>query len=218
MTEGVTVALPVGPFEANQRWLYDAIESVQKQTHHPFIELLLIDDGADLPLPDLFSDAVRVWKCPWRVGVAHAFNFGVGLASYDLVFFMGSDDTLEPECIEKCVEAWEKNERKDGYYHVPIRYMDTGDEQGVPCNYAMITKGLWELTGGFPPETAVGAPDAAFISMLMKHRPDLLCKVGGGKPLVNYRRHEESDTVKRAPWQAAILEVRKVLTESPPWM
>lgn len=212
----ITVAIPVGPYPANKRWLDEALYSVYEQTHRPD-EVLIVDDMAGIE--DNYY-GTRVWYSPWRLGVAHAFNMGVALARNDLVFLMGSDDTLEPKCLERCIKEWEKNNKKDAYYYTGIRYMDNDEKQGLACGYALVTKGLWRKTGGFPVESAVGAPDAAFVSILMVHHKGSLVQVAGGVPLVNYRRHNESDTAGRLPWQGAILETRDVLTNTwkkPEW-
>lgn len=213
----ITVVIPVGPFEANKRWLHDALDSVNGQTM-PCSEILVISDMADLS--DQYIPGCTVWKSPWRLGVAHAFNFGVALAKNELVFLMGSDDLLEPNCLEECYKAWEKNHQADAYYYCGIRYMDDGETQTVPCGYALTTKGFWHRTGGFPIQSAVGAPDAAFISILLVHNSMSLVPVAGGAPLVNYRRHSESDTAGKAEWQGVILETRNIVTRNwvrPEW-
>ena len=242
MNPGVTVAIPVGPLPAHQRWLLEAVESVRAQTMRA--NILLIDDMADVPrwcgghwqrwevedvdpaknldpaMEHCWGGSLAgcyLWAAPWHLGVAHAFNFGVALAPDDLVFMLGADDELEPECLERCVEAWEATGRQDAYFWVPITYMDTGEQQGLACNAAMVTKGLWRRTGGFAPESAVGAPDAAFISSMLAHHPEALVRASG-PPLYRYRRHGDTDTATRGPWQGAILESRRLLTElwSPP--
>ena len=215
--EPITVAIPVGPSSANKQWLLDAIASCRGQTHPP-AEILLIDDMADLS--DVYlGPSCKVWKSPWLLGVASAFNMGVALASTELVFMLGSDDTLEPKCLEMCVRTYEKNDRADAYYWTSLHYMD-GEDQALPCNAAMVTKGFWRKTGGFPPETASGAPDAALISMLMVKMPGSLVGVSLGHPLYNYRRHQGTDTASRAPWQGVILSTRDILSanwQAPNW-
>lgn len=216
----ITVAIPVGPNPANKRWLQEALDSVRQQTMQPS-EILFIDDMADLKSSDYEGIAYnRIWCSPWRLGVASAFNFGVALANNDLVFLMGSDDVLEPECLEKCFGAWQKNMKADAYYYTGIRYMDDGETQTVPCGYALVTKGFWRKTGGFPIESGSGAPDAAFISICLVHHSESLIAVADGVPLVNYRRHQESDTASKDSWQGVILETRDILTRNwkkPEW-
>lgn len=213
MGDGVTVCIPVGPSVANRRWLFDAVQSVQRQTLREPIELLLIDDMAGLPEPDLLAWNVRVWHAPWRLGVAHAFNFGVMLAQHERVFMLGSDDWLEPTCLVQCLQTYNALLCPEAaYLYVNVRYSDSRPDQFVPCNAAMVTKELWRQTGGFPVESASGAPDAALISILMRHRPETLYHVPG-PPLYNYRVHDDTDTAQRGPWQGVILETRNLLTE-----
>ena len=152
---------------------------------------------------------------PFRLGVAHAFNFGVILDPSDYTIMLGSDDTLEPDCIEECERAlyvWRKNPY--AYYYLGVKYMDTGEIQISPCNAAMVGKPLWRRTGGFPIESASGAPDAALVSILLAHgeRAGWLYPGADGKPLYNYRRHAETDTAGRGPWQGVILETRDLVT------
>jgi len=238
---GITVAIPVGPFSTDQQWLEECLASVQEQTCEAD-EILLIDDMAGLKLgPSAFSledgsylvddmrikfGGCRIWKSPWRLGVAHAFNFGVALAENELVFMLGADDTLHPECLERCAAAYEKDEpstRDLTYYFVGVQYLDgrVDDKQFVPCNAAMVTKSLWQRCGGFAVESASGAPDAALISVMMVHpEAGRFTGVGEGMCLYNYRPHTNTDTAKRGAWQGVILETRNVLTrdwKQPEW-
>ncbi len=225
-TPKVTVAIPVGPETHHQQWLDESIASVIKQTYRHVDEILLIDDMADLPQPDLLSDAVRVWRSPWRLGVASAMNFGVALAKNELVFMLCSDDTLHPECIARCVDAYKKIPEEDqerSYFFVGVKYLDDREEneQFVPCGAAMVTKSLWKLNGGFQPESSSGAPDAALISTMMVHREaGQYVGVGQGISLYNYRPHPNSDTAGRYEWQGVILSTRDLLTKDwrrPTW-
>lgn len=213
----ISVVIPVGPYPANKQWLDEAIESVRAQTYTPD-ELLLIDDGAGLPevLPSM-DDWLRVVRMPWRTGISHAFNYGVAIAYHELVFLLGSDDTLEPTCLERCVQAWEVLNRKDAYYSVAVRYMDTGEMQSAPCNAAMVTKGFWRLSGGFPIESSVGCGDSMLLSICLAHGLPVY-EVGyvlgetEQKPLYNYRRHPGTWTARLADRQHIIHDVRDAVT------
>lgn len=215
MDNKVTVTIPVGPFAANKRWLREAIQSVEAQTY-PVDELLIIDDMAHLTPEDIQTEngITHVWQSPWRLGVAHAFNFGVALAQNELVFMLGSDDWLEPECINLCVKEYGRAEKSDNtYFYIGVHYSDGREDQSIPCNAAMVTKSLWEQTGGFPIEASTGAPDAAFCSIFWSH-PEI-CKfmaVADGRPLYNYRVHDETDTAGRGSWQGIILQTRDLVT------
>jgi len=223
----ISVVIPVGPSQANRRWLLEAQESLERQTLIPD-EIVFINDGRastqekDYCRPSFILENTMIhhYTPPWKLGVAHAFNFGVALARNECVFMLGSDDTLEPECLERCVEAYEGSGSRDAYYWVPVKYMHDGSIQHVPCGAAMVTKGLWQMTGGFPTEAAVGASDAALLSIMMVHMPDRIVQVGS-KPLYNYRSHPESDTSLKMPhWHQIIVDTRNVLTsewKAPEW-
>ncbi len=214
----ITVAIPVGPYPSCTRWLDQALWSVQRQTM-PADEIILIDDMAGLKAEDY--PGCTIWRAPWRLGCADGWNIGISLARNDLVFMMASDDSMEPGCLGACWQEWQRRKNKLGYYHVTIRYCPEAGMrapkdliQDLPCNAAMVHKELWRHTGGFPPEAGIGAPDAAFISVLLAHDGDAGCliPVTKGTPLYNVRVHREQDTAGRMPYQRAILDVRNVLT------
>lgn len=222
----VSVTIPVGPHEANKRWLDEAILSVLAQTYR-VDEILIIDDMANLDAIGGRADPpiIHVWKSPWLLGVAHAFNFGVALAENELVFMLGSDDWLEPRCIEACVNVYNKLPHPEkAFLFVGVRYSDDREdnEQFIPCNAAMVTQSLWKRCGGFPIESSSGAPDAALISIMMKN-PDAGEYIGvgdGRRPLYNYRVHPETDTAGRQPWQGVVLQTRDIVTsqwKKPEW-
>lgn len=211
----ISVVIPVGPSEANKRWLDEAIESCRTQTYTPD-ELLLIDDGAGLKDTDL-SGWVKTIKMPWRTGISHAFNYGIMLAAHELVFMLGSDDTLEPTCLERCVQAYEALHGKDAYYAVTVKYMDTGEIQSAPCNAAMVTKGFMHISGGFPIESSVGCGDSMLLSICLAHSLPVY-QVGyvlgedPELPLYNYRRHNGTWTAGLAQRQEIIHLTRDAVT------
>lgn len=217
----ITVTIPVGPFKTNVLWLDEAMNSIFAQTLRPD-EVLIICDGASIPRDYYYrySDNrtyTRVWRAPWRLGISHAFNFGVMMAVEECVFMLGSDDTLEPTCLEKCMEAYNKNWQLNAYYSVPIRYMDTQEIQTAPCNAAMTTKTFWKQTGGFPIETAIGIGDSTFLSICIKHKlPVRWIGEDTGQPdvpLYNYRRHPDIHTYKLGPWWGVVDSIRNIATE-----
>lgn len=227
----ISIALPVGPKKEHRRWLGECLESLRNQTLPP-TDIVLVDDmagidPAELPEWDNKAPHIRLWRAPWRMGCAPGWNVGISLAQSDLVFMMGADDWLEPEACEHMVNAWRANRDPLGYYHLTVRYQPqypggplpagTPDPpvQTLPCNAAFVHKALWKHTGGFPPEVGVGAPDAAFISILLgqKGRAGHLIPVSEGTVLYNWRLHPWQDTAERGPYQGAILAVRNALTE-----
>lgn len=210
----VSVVIPVGPFPSNVLWLPEALESVLNQTLYPD-EIIVIDDGAGLDLTE-YEDTY-VWHAPWRMGISHSFNVGVGLSRSECVFMLGSDDTLEPTCLEKCMESYSYRKEQPGYYSVPIRYMDDLSIQTAPCNAAMVTRSFWRMTGGFPIESAVGVGDSMLLSICLKHKLPVYWvghDVGqDDTPLYNYRRHPDIHTYKLGPYWGAIDSLRNTVTE-----
>lgn len=204
-TVPITVTIPVGPYPSNRRWLEECLLSINAQTVAPE-EVLLIDDQAGLY--DIHG--VTIWRTPWRSGVAHAFNFGVGQARNNLVIMLGSDDKLLPRAVEMSWEAWQYYHDPLGYYAFIIKY-DNGKVQDTPCNGAMVTKDLWKFTGGFPPESAIGGCDTWLLSLLMigEGRFGNIYKIGD-EPYYWYREHPETDTVEHRKWWGLVEVGREV--------
>jgi len=214
----ITVVIPVGPQPAYKKWLPECIESVRNQTVDD-IEILIIDDMAFLNIEDLcewneitgrleidswgkrsyyVNDIpISMWDSPWLLGVAHAFNFGVALADHECVFMIGSDDKMYPTCLESCLEEYEKQNKRDGWYNVTVDLSD-GTAMNLPNNTCMVTKGLWKMTGGFPLQSTIGGPDALLLSIMLKHMPDRIFQVKEHTPLCWLRVHEHQETRRSA--------------------
>lgn len=217
----VSIVVPVGPHAADKQYLNDCLLSVMIQSQTPD-EIIIVDDMAGLAgqLWDNRICPMRVWESPWRLGVAHAFNVGVSLARNQFVVLLGADDKLLPGAVEMGIRAAGENGYRDGYYFFGVEYSDGRRPQTEPCGAAMVTKGLWKETGGFPVESSSGASDAALVSILMIHRPDAIIPIDDARPHYWYRVHDQSDTSRLGPWQGVILETRNVATqlwEKPEW-
>lgn len=213
----ISVVIPVGPYPANKRWLKECIQSVVDQTIYPELQILIVEDGAKIVPEDIDIECViDHYIMPWRTGISHAFNYGVMYSQYDLAFMLGSDDTLEPTCLEQCYDSYLKRDKADGYYSVPIRYMDTEEVQTAPCNAAMVTKGFWRMSGGFPIETSLGIGDSTLLSICIKHKLPVYWvgedTAAPETPLYNYRRHPDIHTYK-INWGIAA-PLRSHLTEA----
>lgn len=225
----ITVTIPVGPFAANKKWLDECVDSVLKQDDPP-TEILFIGDQASINWHDYIAKVrvrvvealydfpyhmeVNCWETPWLSGVAHAFNFGVALAANEHVVMLGSDDLLEPWAIGDLKAALAKYGDPYGYYFYDIKYMDTGEVQDLPCNAAAVTKALWAKNGGFPPESAAGAPDTMLISIMMGNGRDAgsLRHIESKAPPYLYRRHDQTDTATRP--RIELTNIRDILTST----
>lgn len=217
----IAVVIPVGPEEHHARWLGECIASVAAQSRPPD-RIVMVDDMhggllaqhlMDTGLP--FPEAVTLWRPPWRLGVASAFNCGVALAHQagcDLALMLGADDLLEPRVLERVVQRYETGGRLDGYYWCDVIYQ-SGEEQGVPCNNAAVTAGFMRYTGGLPIEASSGAMDAALISALLVHNPDLLMHVPGNfESRFWSRQHPDQETARMGAYGAANGIIRDVFT------
>lgn len=148
-------------------------------------------------------------------------NFGVSLAPTEYVLMMSADDRLAPNCAEVVQAHIEKAQYTlRTYYGLVLEYMDTGEQQNLACGAAVVSKTLWKNTGGFVPESAIGAPDAAFLSSIWKSTEFRIEMIGDGVPLYFYRRHGESETSSRGEWWNLIEPSRDIITRTfskPKW-
>ena len=228
----ISVVVPIGPNPVYRQYIHDCLKSISEQTSKP-TEVVIVDDQAHLTHEELKSFMFILsnggihlvhYKTPWLSGVAHAFNFGVALAHNELVFMLGSDDTLRPWCLMDCMNTYNKINDPKGYYYVDVQYSDTGETQNLACHAAMVTKHLWQLNGGFPVESALGAPDTILISIMLgaKGKAGHLHRVESDQPPYLYRRHNLTDTASRGSrYHGPLIDVRNTLTatwQPPTWV
>lgn len=102
----VTVVLPIYNVE---KYLDRCISSVVEQTYKN-LEIILVDDGS----PDRCPDICEEWAArDARIKVIHKINAGLGMArntgiehaSGEYICFFDSDDYIEPNTIEVCVQV-----------------------------------------------------------------------------------------------------------------
>lgn len=197
MSLPISVIVPVGPQPEYLQYLEECLESIYQNDPD---EVILIDDMAHLDtqwplLNDYLDKDVMYYQNPWLCGCAMSWNFGVSYSRNEMCFLMGSDDKLMPYCLEGCVNAWETHDKLDGWYNVTCQ-LPNGDLQDLPNNAAAITKGLWQLTGGFGP-SAFAAPDAWLLSIMMVHMPQRIIQVDKGTPYYFVREHKAQDTPRQ---------------------
>lgn len=94
----------VMPFRDTPAELFSAaVESLRGQTLQSW-ELIVVDDASERPPAAVSDPRVRIVRASERGGPSAARNLGLGEASADYVFFLDSDDLLEPTALEK--HAW----------------------------------------------------------------------------------------------------------------
>lgn len=89
-------------------WLDECIDSVLSQTFSD-LELILVDDGSTDASPAICDKRA---ECDGRVRVFHNANgganaarrYGVERAQGEFVYFLDSDDTIDPDTLEKGLE------------------------------------------------------------------------------------------------------------------
>ncbi|GAG53220.1 unnamed protein product [marine sediment metagenome] len=117
---------------------------------------------------------------------------------------LGSDDRLEPPAVESCLAQYAASGNRDAYYFMPFKHgfrASEGDQDedrlatGEITNMAMVTKGLWRATGGFPLVGAIGPCDYIMGVVLEKAGvPIIPIKPLHGVSLCWSRVHQQNDT------------------------
>ena len=85
------------------------LESVFAQSYRP-IDYVVIDGGSTdgtLDLIKSFENRIDRWISEPDRGISHAFNKGLAVSTGRYVGFINADDWLEPDQIEKAVDALE---------------------------------------------------------------------------------------------------------------
>lgn len=99
--EKVRVSVVI-PFFSNIEWLFEAIDSVLKQSYY-VDEIIVVNDGSkeDLSRLDLeYGSRVTVFNQP-NQGAASARNNGIKKATGQYIFFLDSDDVWDSTKVEK---------------------------------------------------------------------------------------------------------------------
>ena len=115
MTYEVTIGIPVYNVE---QYIRESLQSALSQTH-PDIEFLICDDcGTDSSL-DIIQEIqdihprgkdIRVIHQPYNMGVSAARNRIIDEARGRMLYFMDSDDLIEPFTIAKLIEEQKQND------------------------------------------------------------------------------------------------------------
>lgn len=87
-------------------FLGEAIESALNQTHDA--QVIVVDDGSKDNSRDVIAAYGKRVEAIYKEngGQASAFNAGFRRASGDVIFFLDSDDMLEPGTVEAVLNAW----------------------------------------------------------------------------------------------------------------
>ncbi|HEX7242658.1 MAG TPA: glycosyltransferase, partial [Longimicrobiaceae bacterium] len=107
MTRGTPLVSIVVNNHDYAAFLPAAVESALAQSH-PRVEVVVVDDGSTDGSREVirgFGDRVVAVLKP-NGGQASAFNAGFRATRGELVHFLDADDSLDPRCAERVVDAW----------------------------------------------------------------------------------------------------------------
>lgn len=93
-----------------EKYLEEAISSIFKQTYDN-IEYIIIDGGStdrSLDIIQKYENNIDLWISEKDSGLYNAMNKGIALSSGDFVGFVGSDDYLYLNTLEKLAKAAQK--------------------------------------------------------------------------------------------------------------
>ncbi len=123
-----------------------AIASVLAQTY-PHFELLVVDDGSNDGTADVvksFKDErVRLIEGPGRSGVSEARNIGLRAAKGDLIAYLDSDNTWQPEYLTAMAAALHQTPHAQAAYSGQYLYRGKQPEP-FAIRFASFNKGLLE--------------------------------------------------------------------------
>lgn len=91
------------------RWseLVECLNALSQQKDSPLFEVIVIDDGSQVPIPDRLKALIASCLFPVRyqrqvaLGIGAARNHGAALATGDLILFVDSDSILGGDCLNR---------------------------------------------------------------------------------------------------------------------
>lgn len=137
MKEFPSVSVIMPAYNA-ERFIRQAIESVQSQTYNCW-ELLVIDDGSsdgtcavvqELAEKDMRIRLIRNEK---NIGVARTRNAGIDLAQGEMIAFLDSDDYWYPEKLEKQLYLAQQTGADAVYCSYMMKYEDGSGTEKQFC-------------------------------------------------------------------------------------
>lgn len=117
------------PVYGVEKYLDECVASLLNQTYTDF-EIILVDDKSPDNCPEMCdgyakSDSrIRVIHKPQNEGLGFARNTGLEAAKGDYIIFADSDDTVEPQWLERCNTEIAENKPDILAFGVNFRYED----------------------------------------------------------------------------------------------
>ena len=107
----------ITPSYNQSQFIERTIQSVLSQDYAN-IEYIIMDGGSTdgtIEILNKYSDKI-IWKSEKDNGQSDAINKGLKMATGDIVAYLNSDDTYEPEAISKAVKFFQENPEKKWAY------------------------------------------------------------------------------------------------------
>ena len=165
------ISVAIAAYNA-ERTIGRAVESVLRQTFQSF-ELIVVDDAST----DLTSKTLAPYLCSQRVrlllagsnrGLAHALNRALEACRGAYLLQLDADDWLEPDALEKLIDAFERNPDVGAVYGAPRVYRSN----------ELAASGA-RVETGFPVSTPVDCLTYPRLAAPRTYRVDALADVGG---------------------------------------
>jgi GT2 family glycosyltransferase len=105
------------------------LESLEKSTARPTLQIIVVDNGSRDGSPQLADDFpnARFFRLPKNFGLTKAMNIGWRAAGADYVLFLHDDTELEPDAVERMAAVLDA--RSDAAAVCPLLV----DEEGRPA-------------------------------------------------------------------------------------
>lgn len=180
MSKMVSVIVPVYNM---QQYLAETLDSILASTY-PDFEVVVVDDGskdASYQVAQSYEakdKRVRALTKP-NGGVSTARNLGISEAKGEFILPVDADNTIEPNFIEKAVEAIKSDPEvrvvaptsdyfgeKTGLMKLPSFTLSYLARENSIDNCALYRKTDWERVGGYNPEITTREDWAFWISIL----------------------------------------------------
>jgi glycosyltransferase involved in cell wall biosynthesis len=136
----------VTPSFNQAQFLEATIVSVLNQ-NYKHIEYIIIDGGStdgSIDILNRYADRLSYWVSEKDNGQAHAINKGFERCTGELFAYLNSDDLLEPDAVEKIVEAYSQKPGAAIYYGLCSTIDEYGKtihaQEGAPVNFTYIRK------------------------------------------------------------------------------
>lgn len=147
MDDLITVVIPVYNVE---KYLHRCVDSVVAQSHTN-LEIILVDDGSPDSSPQICDEYAKIDARVKVIhkkngGLASARNAGMDVMTGKYLFFLDSDDWLEPDGLERLFKVAEE-QNVDFVRYRAIRTGWPGVDEHIPCcveKVRELTEGLYD--------------------------------------------------------------------------